>query len=166
MLQNIGGIANLTAIPAGAHADEVMAFDTGPGNMVMDALAQKLFEKSSDRNGAIANKGCVLRPVSGRCWAIGILRRVRRRPQGAKNSGVSMRRNSCACRRVSRKPEDALATATALTAESIALSYELFVLPSMRSNAIDYIVSGGGARNRTLMTLLKRDWNRWGVRRR
>jgi anhydro-N-acetylmuramic acid kinase len=48
-----------------------------------------------------------------------------------------------------------LATATALTGESIARSFEQFVLPSMRGNAIDYVVSGGGARNRTLMTLLK-----------
>jgi anhydro-N-acetylmuramic acid kinase len=59
-----------------------------------------------------------------------------------------------ACRRISRKREDALATATALTAESIALSFEQFVLPSMKSAAIDYIVSGGGARNRTLMKML------------
>ena len=52
VLQNIGGIANLTAIPAGAGPDAVIAFDTGPGNMVMDALAQQLFGKAFDRNGA------------------------------------------------------------------------------------------------------------------
>ena len=63
VLQNIGGIANLTAIPAGADADEVIAFDTGPGNMVIDALAQKLFDKPFDRNGAIAARGSVLEPV-------------------------------------------------------------------------------------------------------
>jgi len=48
--QNIGGIANLTAIPAGASLDQVMAFDTGPGNMVMDALTEQLFSQPFDRH--------------------------------------------------------------------------------------------------------------------
>jgi anhydro-N-acetylmuramic acid kinase len=55
---------------------------------------------------------------------------------------------------VSRNPEDALATATALTAESILRSFRQFVLPAMKGTPIDYIVSGGGARNRTLMMML------------
>ena len=59
VLQNIGGIANLTAIPAGAGPERVVAFDTGPGNMVMDALAQELFGKAFDRNGALAAAGTV-----------------------------------------------------------------------------------------------------------
>jgi len=54
VLQNIGGIANLTAIPAAAKAEQIIAFDTGPGNMVIDALAQQLFNKPFDRNGAFA----------------------------------------------------------------------------------------------------------------
>ncbi len=57
VLQNIGGIANLSAIPAGAGPDRVIAFDTGPGNMVIDALAQELFGKPFDRNGAFAAAG-------------------------------------------------------------------------------------------------------------
>ena len=63
VLQNIGGIANLTAIPAGAAPQAVIAFDTGPGNMVIDWLAQKLFGKPFDRNGALAARGAVLEPV-------------------------------------------------------------------------------------------------------
>src|ERR1035441_8742293 len=63
VLQNIGGIANLTAIPVSAAPDAVIAFDTGPGNMVMDALAQQLFNKRYDRNGAFAAAGTVLAPV-------------------------------------------------------------------------------------------------------
>jgi anhydro-N-acetylmuramic acid kinase len=65
------------------------------------------------------------------------------------------------CKRHSANPRDALATATALTAETIAQSYKQFILPRMKSgknvrSAIDYIVSGGGARNRTLMAMLTR----------
>jgi anhydro-N-acetylmuramic acid kinase len=67
-----------------------------------------------------------------------------------------------ACRRASRKPEDALATATALSAESIARGFEQFVLPGMEGAPIDYIVSGGGARNRTLMKMLGDRLNRLG----
>jgi anhydro-N-acetylmuramic acid kinase len=59
-----------------------------------------------------------------------------------------------ACRRHSRKPEDALATATALTAESIVRSYKRFAHAQMKTTPVDYIVSGGGARNATLMAML------------
>src|SRR5437764_1417057 len=63
ILQNIGGIANLTAIPARAGPDDVIAFDTGPGNMVIDACCQRLFHLPMDRNGAIARRGRVLQTV-------------------------------------------------------------------------------------------------------
>jgi anhydro-N-acetylmuramic acid kinase len=155
VLQNIGGIANLTAIPADCAADELIAFDTGPGNMVMDALAQKLFNKVCDRNGAIAARGLVLRPV---------LERMLRNPYFALNPPRTAGREEfgreyaakflAECRRESKKPDDALATATALTTESIARSFERFVLARMKGAPIDYIISGGGARNRTLMKML------------
>ena len=57
IVQNIGGIANLTAIPAGADPADVIAFDTGPGNMVIDAVAQELFDLPFDRGGRLAGKG-------------------------------------------------------------------------------------------------------------
>jgi len=60
ILQNLGGIGNLTAVPAGASADQVIAFDTGPGNMVIDAVAQQLFGQPFDRDGRIAAHG---RPI-------------------------------------------------------------------------------------------------------
>src|SRR5262249_54571299 len=54
IVQNIGGIANLTMIPAGAAPHQVIAFDTGPGNMVMDAVSEKLFGRAFDRDGNLA----------------------------------------------------------------------------------------------------------------
>src|SRR3984885_13982868 len=62
IVQNSGGIANLTAVPAGGSLRDVMAFDTGPGNMVIDAVMQELFRKSYDRKGLVAASG---RPASG-----------------------------------------------------------------------------------------------------
>ena len=155
VLQNIGGIANLTAIPAGGAAQALMAFDTGPGNMVIDALAQQLYNKPYDRNGAIAARGNVLEPVLQVMLRNPYFRMKPPRTAGREQFGREYTAGFLkACRRLSRKHEDALATATALTAETIARSYERFVLASMKKRDVDYIVSGGGARNATLMAML------------
>jgi len=155
VLQNVGGIANLTAIPAGARAEKIFAFDTGPGNMVIDALAQKLFGKRYDRNGATAARGRVLEPVLAQMLRDPYFKLKPPRTTGREEFGREYAATFlAACRQVSRKPEDALATATALTAESIAQSFRQFVLRRMKGVPIDYIVSGGGARNATLMEML------------
>jgi anhydro-N-acetylmuramic acid kinase len=159
VLQNIGGIANLTAIPAGAGADRAIAFDTGPGNMVMDALAQELFAKPFDRNGGLAAEGAVLAPALKAALRNPYFQLKPPRTAGREQFGREYAAKFlAACRRHSDKPEDALATATALTAETIALSYKQFVLAQMkgRRSGVDYIVSGGGARNHTLMAMLAR----------
>ena len=154
VLQNIGGIANLTAIPAGAGPERVVAFDTGPGNMVMDALAQELFGKAYDRNGALAAAGKVIAPVLATALKNPYFAMKPPRTAGREQFGCSYAvKFLAACRRHSARGEDALATATALTAETIARSYKRFVKAKMNSG-VDYIVSGGGARNRTLMAML------------
>ena len=157
VLQNIGGIANLTAIPAGAGPNAIIAFDTGPGNMVIDALAQELFGKAFDRNGALAAQGRVLKSVLAAALRNPYFRLKPPRTAGREQFGREyVAKFLAACRRRSRNPEDALATATALTAETIAQSYNRFVLPKMGNGGVDYIVSGGGARNHTLMAMLAR----------
>ena len=157
VLQNIGGIGNLTAIPAGAGPESVIAFDTGPGNMVIDALAQQLFNKPFDRNGSIAARGSVLEPVLRTALRHPYFRLKPPRSAGREQFGREYAAEFLAsCRRLSRKPEDALATATALTAESIAQSYLRFVQPAMKNQPVDEIVSGGGALNGTLMARLTR----------
>jgi anhydro-N-acetylmuramic acid kinase len=156
VLQNIGGIANLTAIPAGAGADALIAFDTGPGNMVMDALVQKLFDKPYDRNGAIAARGEVIPAVLDAELKHRYYRLVPPRTAGREEFGREYAEGFLkACRKHSKAGEDAVATATALTTESIARSYARFVAPAMQGKPVDYIVSGGGARNGTLMRMLE-----------
>ena len=160
VLQNIGGIGNLTAIPAAAAPDAVIAFDTGPGNMVIDALAQQLFGKPFDRNGAFASEGAVIAPVLAAMLRNLYFQLKPPRTAGREQFGREYAAKFlAACQRHSDKPEDAIATATALTAESIAQSYKQFVLlrmkkRGMKNGGVDYIVSGGGARNRTLMAML------------
>jgi anhydro-N-acetylmuramic acid kinase len=155
VLQNIGGIANLTAIPAGASQEAVIAFDTGPGNMVMDWLAQELFHKNYDRNGNFAAQGTVIGTVLTKALRNPYFRQKPPRTAGREQFGRAYAAEFLnKCRRQSSKPEDALATATALTAETIARSYKTFILSGMKGRAVDYIVSGGGARNTTLMAML------------
>jgi anhydro-N-acetylmuramic acid kinase len=155
VLQNIGGIANLTAIPAGAAADAVVAFDTGPGNMVIDWLAQELFQKEFDPNGGLAARGIVLANVLAEALRNPYFRLKPPRTAGREQFGREYAAEFlAACRRQSSKPKDALATATALTAETIARSYKAYILHEMKGHGVDYIVSGGGARNATLMAML------------
>lgn len=155
VLQNIGGIANLTAIPAGAGQEKVIAFDCGPGNMVMDALAAELFGKPLDAQGNIARQGCVLEAVLSaalkhRFFGMRPPKSAGREQFGRAYALEFLRK----CEKQSRRNEDALATATALTAESIARAYKKFVLPRVGASEVDYIISGGGTRNRTLMEML------------
>ncbi|MGA2570145.1 MAG: anhydro-N-acetylmuramic acid kinase [Terracidiphilus sp.] len=155
VLQNIGGIANLTAIPAGALPHAVVAFDTGPGNMIVDWLAQELFGKTFDRNGTLAAKGAVIAPVLQEALRHPFFRLTPPRTAGREQFGREYAAEFFArCQRQSENPNDALATATALTAESIARSYARFVAPGMRGRDVDYILSGGGARNKTLAAML------------
>ena len=155
VLQNIGGIANLTVIPASSEIDELIAFDTGPGNMVIDWLAQKLFKRTFDRNGTLAAKGQVLESVLKAMLRNSYFKLTPPRSAGREQFGREYAAAFlAACRRVSRKPEDAMATATALTAESIVRSFRQFVSPALKGASIDYLVSGGGARNTTLMKML------------
>jgi anhydro-N-acetylmuramic acid kinase len=156
VLQNIGGIANLTAIPSKALPHAVLAFDTGPGNMVIDWLAQELFGKRYDCNGALAASGRVIAPVLADALRDLYFRQKPPRTAGREQFGRAYAADfldKCLAR--SKKPEDAMATATALTAETIAQSYRRFVAPKMKGRPVDFIVSGGGARNRTLMAMLQ-----------
>ena len=155
VLQNIGGIANLTAIPASGGPEQIIAFDTGPGNMVIDWLAQKLFDKAFDRNGAHAAKGLVLAPVLSAALRHPYFRLKPPRTAGREQFGRAYAADFlAACRRHSKAPEDAVATATALTSETISRSYARFVRAKMKSRDVDFIVSGGGARNKTMVAML------------
>lgn len=165
VLQNIGGIGNLTAIPAGADANNLIAFDTGPGNMVIDALMMALFDKKFDRDGRTAARGRVLENVLRRTLNGAYFRKTPPKTTGREQFGATFAAEFLhSCKKSGGSAEDAVATATALTAESIAIAYDRFVQPRMNNSPVDFIVSGGGARNRTLMALLTQQLTPRGCR--
>jgi anhydro-N-acetylmuramic acid kinase len=149
---NIGGIANITAIPPGAGPERVIAFDTGPGNMVMDALATELTggRRHFDRDGRVAETGTVDRGLLDRLLADPYYRRQPPKTAGREQYGVEFVEK---LKRTGLALPDLIATATALTAASVAAGVEQFVKPCMRVD--DLIASGGGVHNRTLMAYLQ-----------
>jgi anhydro-N-acetylmuramic acid kinase len=156
VLQNIGGIGNLTVVPAGASISAVRAFDTGPGNMIIDALMQQLYGRAYDRSGRVAGTGKVLTHLVDAALRAPFFRKPPPKSAGREQFGDNYATKLLAkCRQISDDPADAIATATALTAESITHAFAAFVRPSVTGQPVDYFISGGGANNRTLMTLLR-----------
>lgn len=159
--QNIGGIANLTAIPAGAASQRVVAFDTGPGNMVIDAVMEDLFGRPYDRDGKVAASGQVHEGVIARLMRESFFRQKPPRTAGREEFGREyVGRFLRLCREAS-KP-DVVATATALTARSIADSIQRFVLRRQKGYR-ELIVSGGGANNPTLVAMLRGELAKLGI---
>jgi len=167
IVQNIGGIANLTAIPARAAADNIVAFDTGPGNMVIDAATEMLFGRPFDRDGNIAASGAVLEPVLQRLLRQKFFRTKPPKTAGREEFGRGFVREFLRLCGSAHK-QDVVATATAMTVQSIADAVRRFVIPRRgpnRKNIFrEMIVSGGGARNTTLMKMLAESLAPLGIR--
>jgi anhydro-N-acetylmuramic acid kinase len=153
--QNIGGIANLTAIPVNAAPRQIMAFDTGPGNMVIDAVTEQLFGQRYDRNGKIAASGQVMESVIAQLLRARYFQQKPPRTAGREEFGRDYAgRFLRLCRGASKA--DMVATATALTARSIADAIQRFVVRKQERYK-EMIVSGGGTENPTLMAMLRNE---------
>src|SRR3954471_16311830 len=151
--QNIGGIANLSTIPAGAKPGDVIAFDTGPGNMVIDACMQHLFGRAFDRDGKVAASGTPLLPVLAQLAKEPFFGAKPPKTAGREEFGREFAREFL--RRCGRaRKQDIIATATALTAVSIADAVRRFAQPRFSGKRAEMIASGGGTNNRTLMRIL------------
>jgi len=159
--QNIGGIANLTAIPAGAPAEKVTAFDTGPGNMVIDAVTERLFHKPFDRDGHIAASGNVHEKLIIRILRQAFFRKSPPKTGGREEFGREFVQEFIRlCGRIPK--EDVVASATALTARSIRAAIAAFVLSRTKSYE-EIVVSGGGAKNATLLAMLANELKPLGL---
>jgi anhydro-N-acetylmuramic acid kinase len=162
IVQNLGGIGNLTAIPPRALPEQLVAFDTGPGNMVIDAVTAHLFDKPFDRNGRFAARGQPIERVLHELLRRRFFRQKPPKTAGREQFGREFVREFLRlCHRADEN--DIVATATALTARSIGLAVRKFVLPLLESEAAkparfrEFVASGGGTKNATLMGMIREE---------
>ncbi|MBI4459370.1 MAG: anhydro-N-acetylmuramic acid kinase [Acidobacteria bacterium] len=153
---NIGGIANLTAIPAGGKPEDVIAFDTGPGNMLLDALARRATKGRSayDPQGRLARQGRISEPLVRRLLQQKYFRLPPPKTAGREQFGQQYLERYF-FREFGHSHQgilNALATATAFTAAAIARAISGFVLPKFPVE--ECFVSGGGLKNHFLMKQL------------
>ena len=160
VLLNLGGIANVSVIPAGASPDQLLAFDTGPANMVIDALMQKLYNKRFDRNGKIASRGHASTPAVATILRDPYFSAAPPKSCGREQFGEPFaNRLQALCTKAGASNQDIIATATELTARSIYDAYTRFCWPHLGqlaplARSTELIIAGGGARNRTLINRL------------
>lgn len=151
-LQNIGGISNITILPQGCTAGDVIAFDTGPGNMIIDEFVRIWTNgcKEYDPDGVYAKRGTVNEAMLAELMTHPYLKKPYPKTTGREMFGASFAHAVWDRWRDTGVAEaDMIATATAFTAESIVLSARPFHINEL-------IVGGGGARNLTLMDMLRR----------
>jgi anhydro-N-acetylmuramic acid kinase len=156
LLLNIGGIANVTVVPRSCSVDDVFAFDTGPGNMLIDAVVRGVTEgkEEFDRDGKMAAAGAaheaLIDEMLGHSYFL---------TEPPKSTGRELFGDEFLKPLLQRADSlgvsgnDLVATVTALTAYSVKDACERFVLPSV--DVDELIISGGGARNETLVRVLK-----------
>jgi anhydro-N-acetylmuramic acid kinase len=170
LLLNLGGIANVTALPADSGVDAVMAFDTGPANMVIDAVTQRLFGKEYDSSGKIAARGEILQDVVKKMVGAKYFSSLPPKSCGREEFGEAFVDTFiAACEKAKASKEDIVATATALTVTSLVDAYSKFCWPHLGqrapgAKATEMFVAGGGAKNKTLMKWLTEEFAKLGVK--
>ncbi|MGC1685760.1 MAG: anhydro-N-acetylmuramic acid kinase [Candidatus Acidiferrales bacterium] len=152
---NIGGIANVTVIPPSAKPSDVFAFDTGPGNMVIDALIQQFTRgrETFDHGARRALRGKSMPRLLDRLLANSYLRINPPKTAGREQFGEDFAGGILSWGKVHRAaPDDLIRTATLLTPLSITDAFHRFIFP--RAGIHELIVSGGGTQNPLIMAQL------------
>ncbi|MEK3942965.1 MULTISPECIES: anhydro-N-acetylmuramic acid kinase [Paenibacillus] len=151
LMQNIGGIGNVTVLPVNASPDEVFAFDTGPGNMIIDGLVSQLFAPMTmDVNGEIGAGGQVIDELLKWMQQDKYYTMPLPKSTGRERFGQQYVAQIIEMMKVNHwKAEDVVATATYLTAWSIVDSYERYIAPQHQAEQL--LIGGGGSYNKTLL---------------
>ena len=156
-LQNIGGIGNITVIPPNADADDIIAFDTGPGNMVIDYLAEKITGLPFDKNGAIAEAGVVNHDLLEHFLKDEYISAPPPKTTGREYFGKDFSEGFYDMGKASQlSDQDIIATATAFTAETISYSVKAVATFKHLNHCPvqKLIIGGGGAYNKQLVKMI------------
>lgn len=150
-LQNIGGIGNVSLLDDG---NVVFAFDTGPGNMVIDEAMFQLFDKKYDDKGNVAASGTINKKLLDEMLENAFFKKEPPKTTGREMFGEQyVRELTEKYKNISN--EDFIATVTMFTVKTIADSYKQFILPKYRLDKV--IIGGGGAHNQTLLKYLQQE---------
>lgn len=153
LLQNIGGIGNVTIIPANCNIDDIFAFDTGPGNMIIDEVVKVLKKVPYDKDGAFAKAGTINKELLKELLDIPYINMEPPKTTGRELFGKQFV-DELLKKWSFLKEVDIIATVTAFTAHSIAENYKRFIFPSY--NIDEVVVGGGGSYNTTLIDMLRK----------
>ena len=176
LLLNLGGIANLTVLAAAGEPFDVLAFDTGPANMVIDACMHRLYRRPFDKDGAVAARGRVLSGVVQELIQLPYFSARPPKSCGREQFGADFTARLlelCAREQNTKQDrvrnQDTVATATAFTAQTILDAYRRFCwqylgLRAPLARVTEVLVAGGGARNLTLMRMLGESFEQLGVK--
>ena len=154
LLQNIGGIGNVTVLSKDGSLEDVYGFDTGPGNMIIDGLCERLYGKAFDEDGGIASTGKVHEKMVEEWmeWEAGFFSRKPPKSTGREQFGdIFIDRIMDEFSHLAK--EDLIASATYFTARSISDAYKTFIFPHYEVDEI--IIGGGGSYNHTLIRIMK-----------
>lgn len=160
---NIGGIANITVVPP--KLEDVLAFDTGPGNMIIDGAMRLITAgaKSMDEDGALAAQGVVIDEFLEYLLEHPYFRELPPKTTGREEFGPDIYLRDALASRRDKRAEDIMATVTAAVAYSINRAFNRFVKPQF--NISRFVISGGGAHNKTLTNLISQGLKGITVRR-
>lgn len=156
-LQNIGGISNVTVLPKGSGINDIIAFDNGPGNMIIDEVMRRVTngKENYDKNGSMAASGNVNIELLNELMKDQYLKKSYPKTTGREYFGSQyvdkLIKDSAS---LSITNEDLVATVTAFTAKSIEESYRDFIMPRVGLDSV--ILGGGGSYNLTLVNMLRR----------
>lgn len=151
LLQNIGGIGNVTVIRANTALEDVVAFDTGPGNMIINALCEHFYEEKFDKDGEYAKNGQVNKELLDEMMSHPYIAKPYPKTTGREEFGNEYTENLLARWTEQIEPDDFIATATLFTAQSIAANVTSFI-----DDRTDLIVGGGGSYNKSLMAMIQK----------
>ena len=155
-IQNIGGIANVTFLPAGCSINEIIAFDNGPGNMIIDCFVEIITDGrlKYDKDGELASKGKLNQGLLERLCSHPYLSIPPPKSTGREDFGIQFSDNLYEeLKRDNVDVFDTINTVTAFTAKTISDSYRKYIQPSYKISEV--VMSGGGVYNPILFQYLK-----------